>query len=206
MLRIGRKDRGFTLVELAIIVVIVGVLAVVAVVLYRRHLRTSHLAEATNMTKSIRAAQEAHKAETGLYSNVSKDMNSYYPAQSPGPFKTEWGAPCSTACYRPDGWKRLAVDASGPVMFGYATVAGVGASISSSSSSGGSSSGGSSSGSMNAVPGAPSDDDNGSSSGAPIGPAEPFYSTVAYGDPDGDGRPTKVLGFSQTGQLIIQGD
>lgn len=203
MLRISRRDRGFTLVELAIIVVIVGVLAVVSVVLYRRHVRTSHLAEATNMTKSIRAAQEAHKAETGLYSNVSKDMSSYYPAQNPGAFKTEWGAPCNAACNRPDGWKRLAVDASGPVMFGYATVAGVGASISSSSSSS-SSSGGSSSG-INGTYG-PAADDDGSSSGAPLGPSEPFYSTVAYGDPDGDGRPTKVLGFSQTGQLVIQGD
>jgi prepilin-type N-terminal cleavage/methylation domain-containing protein len=197
-----RSVRGFTLVELAIVVVIAGILAVLAVVGYRRFVRRSHLAEATSMTGSIRAAQEAHKAETGLYADISNDTSSYYPAANPGPFATQWGGPCNTTCKDPNGWKHLQVNATAPVMFGYATVAGVGANVVSASSSGGSSSGAG----PNIMSSSGGSSGGGGSSSGVIGPSDPFYSTVAYGDPDGDGMPTKVLGFSQSGDLIIQGE
>jgi type IV pilus assembly protein PilA len=189
-----RCARGFTLVELAIVVVIAGILAVLAVVGYRRFVRRSHLAEATGMTGSIRAGQEAHKAETGLYADISIDTSSYYPAANPGKFVTQWGGPCSTACKDPNGWKQIQVQADGPVMFGYATVAGVGASAV-----------GGKTGTL-APHFASGGGGGGGGGGAAIGPADPFYATVAYGDPDGDGVPTTVLGFSQSGDLIIEGE
>src|SRR5690606_23219095 len=79
--RIG--PRGFTLVELSVVVVIVGVLATLAFVGYRRYRATARMAEATRMTTGIRVAQEAYKSERGLYANVSGQLENLYPATSP---------------------------------------------------------------------------------------------------------------------------
>jgi prepilin-type N-terminal cleavage/methylation domain-containing protein len=54
-----RHPRGFTLIEMMIVVVIVGVLAMLAVVGFRKLVQSSHVSEATNMVQNIRVAQEA---------------------------------------------------------------------------------------------------------------------------------------------------
>jgi len=179
------QRRAFTLVEVAIVVVIIGVLAVLGIAGYRRYTATARMAEATNMTGDIRAAQEAFRREKGVYASVSNDTGSFYPAITPGKFVTEWGGDCTNCKIGSDGWRTLPVHPSQPVMFGYATVAGVG-----------------DLGSQSAPPKA---------SLAIATPAlstlaatDPYYITIAWGDSNGDGTPCIVTGYSFSNQLVIE--
>jgi type IV pilus assembly protein PilA len=109
-----RGRAGFTLVELAIVVVIVGILAVIAVVGYRKMILSSKITEAQNMVNAIRVAQEEYRAERGFFLEIS----SYCPTGS-GVYgvKTMWNPQCGT----PNKWEVLPVHTDGPVAFAYAT-------------------------------------------------------------------------------------
>jgi type IV pilus assembly protein PilA len=120
----ARRPRGFTLIELMIVVVIVGILATLAVVGYRKLIQSSHVSEATGMVQSIRVAQEGYHAETQQYANVSRSLTDYYPAAPVYQIVTAWGA---QAPYADVSWSSLPVHVDGPVLFGYATVAGIAA-------------------------------------------------------------------------------
>ena len=121
-----RSRRGFTLVELMVVVTIIGILAFLAVAGYRTMVKSSHISEATEMVNAIKLAQEQMHAETGSYANVSASLNpgDLYPSATPGAFKTVWGAGCATCVGGTDAWKRMPVHADGPLLYGYATVAG----------------------------------------------------------------------------------
>jgi type IV pilus assembly protein PilA len=113
----GAAHRGFTLVELAIVVAIVGVLAVLAVVGYRKLTLSAKVTEAKTMVSAIRVAQEDYKVERGVYANIG-------PAFCPGDGmfvgKSGWNPGCSGGTAT---WATLPVHTDGPVQFGYATVA-----------------------------------------------------------------------------------
>ncbi len=171
------RQRGFTLIELMIVVVVVGVLAVLAILGYRSYTATARTAEAKQITAGIRGAQEAYKVEKGVYASVSMDDTSFYPAASPGKFVTAWGAKCLN-CAGGDqlAWRKLAVEPGAPVMFGYATVACLGGGCSS-----------------QPLP-------------LSIAATDPFYVTVAKGDTNGDGIPCTVTSYSISNQLLVQGE
>ncbi|HEY8077461.1 MAG TPA: hypothetical protein VIF62_25220 [Labilithrix sp.] len=151
------------------------------------------------MTGAIRAAQNAFKAEHGTYANVSTDTASYYPAANPGSFVTAWGGPCAN-CNAGVSWDNIEVRPKSPVMFGYATVAGIGAAALN--------------GANNPPPGpaamAPmaaraAGPGGPGPAGAVIGPADPFFLTVAWGDPNADGDTTIVYGYSMTSEIVVKG-
>jgi type IV pilus assembly protein PilA len=120
-----QRARGFTLVEMMIVVVIVGVLASLAVVGYRKLVQSSHISEAQNMVQDIRVAQESYHSETQQYANISANLTSYYPNATPvRTTLTAWGAACTAACAKGMDWSMLPLHVDGPVMFGYATLAG----------------------------------------------------------------------------------
>ncbi len=181
--------RAFTMIEVMIVVVIVGVLAVLGMIGYRRYVTSAHTAEAKYLTGGIRAAQEAFKSEKGVYADVSANTSSLYPAVAPGKFTTEWGGACTNCKGDPDAWKKLAVRPAGPVMYGYATVAGIGGAD------------------LTAVPPPPSVP---TMSSTPPGveptitATDPFYVTIAWGDTDADGVPCVVMSYSTSNQLVIQ--
>lgn len=110
-----RSARGFTLVELAVVVVIVGVLSVIAVVGYRKMTTHSKLTEATNMIGAIRIAQEDYKAEVGIYHTGSATLCPT--TAGSGTAKVMWVSTCGA-------FGPLPVHADGMVHFQYATQGG----------------------------------------------------------------------------------
>ena len=119
-LRGALNTRGFTLVELAVVVTIVAVLATIALVGYRRYMLNSHITEAQSMISGIKISQEDHKSEKGTYQDVG--ATSYCPTGSTVyNKKVAWDPTCSSGTA---AWNTLAVHVEGPVQFGYMTSAG----------------------------------------------------------------------------------
>jgi type IV pilus assembly protein PilE len=63
-----KSNRGFTLVELLIVIVIIGILAAIAIPSYTSYMRRARRADAKTALEQVRAAQEMWRAEKGGYS------------------------------------------------------------------------------------------------------------------------------------------
>ena len=70
-----RKFSGFTLVELAVVVVIIGILAAFAVPKFLASVERSKAAEAFNYLSTIQAAQERYHARQGTYAAAITDLD-----------------------------------------------------------------------------------------------------------------------------------
>jgi prepilin-type N-terminal cleavage/methylation domain-containing protein len=70
-----RTTRGFTLVELAVVVVIIGVLAAFGVPRFMNSVERSKAAEAFNFLSTVASAQERTLARDGSYCNDLSDLD-----------------------------------------------------------------------------------------------------------------------------------
>jgi type IV pilus assembly protein PilA len=182
-------ERGFTLIELMIVIVIVGVLAVLAVVGYRKLVLSAHTSEATGMIQSIRTAQEAYHAETQTYVSTCLSVTPggcLYPNVTPSNVKTGWGGGISGPCPALPAasincWSALPLHVDSAVMYGYATMGGVAGNV--------------------AFPALPLI--NGSAIGMPAAAPMDWYFIGAMGDVDANGVFTTVIGSSFTNDLFI---
>jgi len=74
------NEGGFTLVELAVVVVIIGVLAAFAVPKFLSSVERSKAAEAFTYLSTVRSAQERYHAKHGLYAAKLSDLDVTLPA------------------------------------------------------------------------------------------------------------------------------
>jgi prepilin-type N-terminal cleavage/methylation domain-containing protein len=78
------RQRGFTLVELMIVVAIIGVLAVVAVTTFRKYSDSGRAAEAMAMIGEFKTKEEAYKAEYNTYLSTDSSETALYPVLTTG--------------------------------------------------------------------------------------------------------------------------
>jgi len=70
MMKKFENSKGFTLVELAVVIVIIGVLAAFAVPRFRDAVERSKASEAFNYLAAVRASMERYHARQGTYADV----------------------------------------------------------------------------------------------------------------------------------------
>ena len=73
-------SRGFTLVELSVVIVIIGVLAAFGVPKFRNAVERSKAAEAFNYLSAARSAQERYQARQGTYASAMASLDIAMPA------------------------------------------------------------------------------------------------------------------------------
>ncbi|MDX2053758.1 MAG: prepilin-type N-terminal cleavage/methylation domain-containing protein [Polyangiaceae bacterium] len=115
------RPRGFTLVELMVVVAIMGILATVGIAATRKYIHSSHSTEALSTIQAIRGAQEQWRAHTQGYLDVSTTTTSWYPMATPGDTRYAWRQ-ATGANYAQ--WELLRPRVDWSVRFGYTTVAG----------------------------------------------------------------------------------
>jgi prepilin-type N-terminal cleavage/methylation domain-containing protein len=71
-----KKSRtGFTLVELAVVIVIIGVLAAFGIPQFLKSVERTKAAEAFNYLAAVRSAQERFVAQQGVYTTAATDLD-----------------------------------------------------------------------------------------------------------------------------------
>ncbi|MBI5486120.1 MAG: prepilin-type N-terminal cleavage/methylation domain-containing protein [Deltaproteobacteria bacterium] len=173
----GKVSKGFTLLELMIVVIILGVLAAIAVPTFQSQLHQSKSAEAQALLRDIAAKQDAYRAEFGQFLNVSGSFSyaNRRPVNAPrGDFGfLGWvggGDPIYTA------WNQLGFRPQSAVRFGYVVVAG--------------------------LPGT-----DPSSLGVPAGFAgdanDHWWAAAAWGNPNAGGNPSDTPAEGQCSQFLL---
>ena len=170
--------RGFTLVELLVVVAITGILATIGTMLVRKHFKLAKTTEASALIQAIRVAEESQRAESGTYQNCSVTAGTpWYPA-APDGMQHAWKQP-SHADW--DRWKQLDVSRPEGTQFGFLVRAGSPA---------------------NPLP-IPQTTDKPT---WPAAPADPWYVIEAAGDRDRDGTFSRLLAASFNGELYVEND
>jgi type IV pilus assembly protein PilA len=111
---IRKSKKGFTLIELMIVVAIIGILAAIAIPNFLRFQLKSKSSEGKVNIAAIRTAEESYLAEFGSYVAAAAT-----PAAVPGTSKTAWPTTAAgTAEFDTLGWSP-----EGQVFFGYEVAA-----------------------------------------------------------------------------------
>src|ERR1044072_3326802 len=89
MLQRTRGRKGFTLVELAVVIIIIGILAAFAVPRFLDSVERSKAGEAFNYLSAVRSAQERYQVRQGTYADditkldIQMQEPKYFPVGTP---------------------------------------------------------------------------------------------------------------------------
>ncbi len=93
-----RRQAGFTLIEMLIVVALIGVLAAVAISAFSKQARKAKGGEASAMFAAVRIAQEQYHLENGVYISTGTGETDVHP-MTPGksrqtilPLPSSWGS------------------------------------------------------------------------------------------------------------------
>ena len=70
----NRRPRGFTLIELMVVLVVAGILAAVAYPAYTSHLQRSRRADAVKLLTAVSQAQERYRGNRSAYASSLSDL------------------------------------------------------------------------------------------------------------------------------------
>ena len=172
-----RSARGFSLVEMLVVVTITAILAMVGVMLFRKYVGASKGTEAMAVIQAIRAAEESYLAENHSYLDVSTQdsRKDWYPMVTPSKTRYAWQQPGHVDY---NAWQSLAPVVNRPVQFGFLVYAG---------------------NAGTAVPGL-------QIAGAPTfnKPTDDWYVIQAEGDTDGNGKFAQYVSASASNQAAGQ--
>jgi type IV pilus assembly protein PilA len=120
-----RRSRGFTLLELMIVVGILGILSAVALVAYRRYVSNARRSEVFSMIAALKSAEESYKAEfSTYYGTTATGEEDFYPVLRSG------GTEPTPKTFNPASagktlWQNLRVSPPASTLYcGYVVVAG----------------------------------------------------------------------------------
>jgi prepilin-type N-terminal cleavage/methylation domain-containing protein len=116
------RFRGFTLIEMMIVVAIISVLAVIAGTAYRKYMDAGRTAEVYSMLGELRTKQEAYKVENGVYRSAANETD-LFPSLS----TTKGAEPKahSITSGQPQWWTDLGIGPAKSTLYcSYTTVAG----------------------------------------------------------------------------------
>jgi type IV pilus assembly protein PilA len=125
------SSRGFTLVELLVVIAMVGILAALAIVGFRKYINAAGIAEPKAMIQLIRQGEVQYKIDAAQYlgcagcgptgcAQGAGTLTTYYPMATPSSKKYTWQQPSTEY----ECWRRMNVTTDGTVRFGYSVVAG----------------------------------------------------------------------------------
>ena len=127
MVGFAMRQRGFTLVELMIVVAIIGVLSVIAGTAYRKYADKARSSEVYSVLAEIRAKEEAYRTEFSMYCNTAATCATYATETVFFPALVAGAEPRSKsiAAGLPQGWKDLGIAPGKNALYcGYVAIAG----------------------------------------------------------------------------------